>query len=388
MDYFKWEGWPSREKVEKALEEALKLADRYVQRIGENFTEDEAENGRYKLRENNRWTSSFWTGVYWICYELTGDEKYKNVAMKHVESFKDRLERKYALNHHDLGFLYSLSCVAAYKVTGNEEAKEIAIKAADMLVDRFNPKGEFLVAWGTLGKDNKDNGANYFIIDCLYNIPMLYWATEVTGDKKYEDIARRHLDTTVKYIMREDGSTYHKYEFDYETGAPLFGATVQGAHDDSCWSRGQAWGVGGFALNYNATGNKRSIDCFKSVLNYCIDHLPSDYVPYWDFCFTDGDDEPRDSSAAVIILCGIMEMAKFLPEDDKDLPRYKKIAGKIFNSIIDNYAVSYDMDCDGLILHGTGSKPHNMGVDECCVWGDYFYMEAIIRCLKDWEIYW
>ena len=83
-----------------------------------------------------------------------------------------------------------------------------------------------------------------------------------------------------------------------------------------------------------------------------------------------------------------MEMAKFLPEDDKDLPRYKKIAGKIFNSIIDNYAVSYDMDCDGLILHGTGSKPHNMGVDECCVWGDYFYMEAIIRCLKDWEIYW
>ena len=388
MNYFNWEGWPSKDKVENALNEALKIVDRNLVRIGEKFTEDESEKGRYILAENKRWTSSFLTGVLWISYELTGDEKYKNMAMKHVESFKDRLERRFALNHHDLGFLYSLSCVAAYKITGNEMAKEIAVKAADMLIERFNPKGEFLVAWGTLGKDNKDNGANYFIIDCLYNIPLLYWATEVTGEGKYAEIAKRHLDTTVRYIMREDGSTYHKYEFDYETGNPLGGATVQGAFDESCWSRGQAWGVGGFALNFNATGDTRSIDCFKRVLDYCIDHLPSDYVPFWDFAFTDGDDEPRDSSAAVIILCGIMEMAKYLPEDDKDLPRYKKIAGKIFNSIIDNYAAGYDMDCDGLILHGTGSKPHNMGVDECCVWGDYFYMEAIIRCLKDWEIYW
>ena len=388
MNYFEWEGFPSKSKVKNALNEALKIVDRNLIRIGENFTEDGSKNGRYILAPNYRWTSSFLTGVLWIAFELTGEEKYKSLAKKHVVSFKDRLESKYALNHHDLGFLYSLSCVADYKITGNEEAKEIALKAADMLINRFNQKGEFIVAWGTLGKDNKDNGANYFIIDCLYNIPLLYWATEVSGDAKYADIAKKHLDTTVKYIMREDGSTYHKYEFDYETGAPIGGATVQGAFDESCWSRGQAWGVGGFALNYNATEDERNISCFKSVLNYCIDHFPSDYVPFWDFAFKDGDDEPRDSSAAVIILCGIMEMAKYLPEDDKDLPRYKEVAGKIFNSIIDNYAAKFDMDCDGLILRGTGSVPHNMCVDECTVWGDYFYMEAIIRCLKDWKMYW
>jgi len=388
MNYFEWEGFPSQKKVRKALDNALKIVDRNLERIGENFTKFDSVNGRYPLGDNNLWTSSFLTGVLWIAYELTGDEKYKNVAKKHGLSFKDRLERKYALEHHDIGFLYSLSCVADYKITGSEEAKNIAIKAADMLIERFNPKGEFLVAWGKLGKDNKDNGANYFIIDCLYNIPLLFWATKVTGDSKYADIATRHLDTTVKYIMREDGSTFHKFEFDYETGAPLHGGTVQGAFDDSCWSRGQAWGVGGFALNFGATGNMRSIDCFKKVLDYCIDHLPKDKVPFWDFVFTDGDDEPRDSSAAVIILCGIMEMAKFLPNNDKDLPRYKKVAGEIFNSIIDNYATTYDMDVDGLILHGTSSKPHNMGIDECTVWGDYFYMEAIIRSLKDWDTYW
>ena len=124
------------------------------------------------------------------------------------------------------------------------------------------------------------------------------------------------------------------------------------------------------------------------MLDYVIAHLPKDKVPFWDFCFTDGDDEPRDSSAAVIILCGIMEMAKYLPEDDVDFPKYKKVAADIFNSILDNYAASYDTGCEGLLLHGTASKPHNRGIDECNVWGDYFYMEAIARSLLDWNPYW
>ena len=28
------------------------------------------------------------------------------------------------------------------------------------------------------------------------------------------------------------------------------------------------------------------------------------------------------------------------------------------------------------------------GVDECTSWGDYFYMEALTRLTKDWEMYW
>ena len=49
---------------------------------------------------------------------------------------------------------------------------------------------------------------------------------------------------------------------------------------------------------------------------------------------------------------------------------------------------------NGLVLHGTYSKksPYNTctpgGVDECVSWGDYFYMEALTRFSKDWEMYW
>ncbi len=52
------------------------------------------------------------------------------------------------------------------------------------------------------------------IIDCLLNLPLLYWATEATGDEKYADIARRHIDTSLKVVLREDHSTYHTYYFE------------------------------------------------------------------------------------------------------------------------------------------------------------------------------
>lgn len=389
MDYFKWDGFPSKEKIETALSEALKIIDRTMQRLGDGFAEDESAAGKYIPAGNVRWTAGFLTGILWISYELTGDEKYRKLAEKHVESFIERIDKKLYVEHHDMGFLYSLSCVSAYQLTGNTRARKAALDAADHLAARYMPKGEFINAWGIMNDENHlRNGWNFLIIDCLFNIPLLYWASEETKDPHYKEIAKKHLATTVKYILREDGSSYHKYVFDYDTGKPLYGGTAQGASDDSCWARGQAWGIGGFALNYKDTGNEDDVKCFKSVLNYYLAHLPKDKVPFWDLIFTDGDDEPRDSSSAVIVICAIMEMSKHLPADDPDIIRYKKAAGEMFNSIINNYAASFDMDCDGLLLHGTGSKPHNEGVDECTVYGDYFYMEAIIRSLRDWKMYW
>ena len=51
-----------------------------------------------------------------------------------------------------MGFLFSLSCVAAYKLTGNERAKEAALMAADHLASRYREKGQFLQAWGNVGE--------------------------------------------------------------------------------------------------------------------------------------------------------------------------------------------------------------------------------------------
>ena len=123
-----------------------------------------------------------------------------------------------------MGFLYSLSCVAAYKLCGNEKGKEAAILAADHLLTRYRENGEFIQAWGNVG-DPKDYR---LIIDCLLNLPLLYWATEVTGNPEYAEKACKHIHTAMQCVLREDHSTYHTYYIDPETGKPSHGVTHQG----------------------------------------------------------------------------------------------------------------------------------------------------------------
>ena len=93
-----------------------------------------------------------------------------------------------------MGFLYSPSCVAAYKLTGSEVGKRAALLAADNLMKRFHEKGQFFQAWGKIG--DKDNYR--LIIDCLMNMPLLFWASKVTGDKKYAEKAQAHIKTAME----------------------------------------------------------------------------------------------------------------------------------------------------------------------------------------------
>ena len=169
-----------------------------------------------------------------------------------------------------MGFLYTPSCVAAWKLCGNEEAKAAALMAAEHLTSRYQEKGEFIQAWGKVG----DPASYRLIVDCLLNIPLLYWTAEVTGDKSYEEKAYKHFSTTVEVIYREDASTYHTYYFDPETGAPVRGATHQGAFDDSAWGRGQTWGIYGPMLTYIYKKDERALTAFKAATNYFLNNIP------------------------------------------------------------------------------------------------------------------
>ena len=337
----------------------------------------------YPACDNTQWTCGFWPGEVWLSYERTGDEAFKTAAMTLVQSFDHRIRNKIEVDHHDMGFLYSPSCVAAYKLTGDETARDAAILAADQLMARF----QFIQAWGAMGAPE-----NYrYIIDCLLNLPLLYWASEVTGDAKYADIAHRHITTCLANSFRPDGSTYHTF-FMNPDGTPSHGATCQGYKDDSFWARGQAWGVYGSVLSYRYTKNPEYLDTFRKALDFYLTRLPTDLVPYWDMVFTTGSEEPRDSSSAAIVACGLLEACKWV--DAGEAAGYETLARQMLGSLVAHYAVTDHKPGAGQILHGTYSKksPYNTctpeGVDECTSWGDYFYMEALTRLTKDWQLYW
>ena len=375
-------------KCREAMDFAVKQVEDNLKEFTDSFKKAYSEDGFYNPTPNVNWTTGFWTGQVWLAYEWSKTDKLKKAGQIQAKSFLDRIDRKVEVDHHDMGFLYTPSCVAAYKLVGDETAKEAAIKAADQLISRFQPVGEFIQAWGPMNQPE-----NYrFIIDCLLNLPLLYWATEETGDQKYREIAEKHIHTAIANVIREDYSTWHTFFMNMETGEPDHGATCQGYKDGSAWARGQAWGIYGCALAYRYTRRPEYIEDFKHVTGYFLDHLPSDLVPYWDLEFGEGSDEPRDSSSASIAACGMLEMAKYLNESDAAY--YLSIAKKIMESVVEHYAVKDLEESNGLVLHSTYSKksPYNTctpeGVDECNIWGDYFYMEALTRLSKDWNPYW
>ncbi|MGM0876533.1 MAG: glycoside hydrolase family 88 protein [Bacillota bacterium] len=373
--------------VKKAINHILKKIDQNLERFNVDFPSASTENSKYQVvkEEDVDWTEGFWTGILWLAYEVTSDEKYRQIAELQVKGFKERIEKQFKTNTHDLGFLYSLSCVSAYKLTGNEDAKEAAILAADLLITRYHSKAKIIQAWGDL---NNPEERGRMIIDCNLNIPLLYWASEVTGDRKYSDVATNHVEKAAKYIVRKDSSTFHTFYMDVDTGNPIKGTTHQGFSDDSCWSRGQAWGIYGFALSYVYTKNESLLGLSKKLTNYFLNRLPEDDVCYWDLIFTDGDEQERDSSGAAIAVCGMLEILKHLPLLDKDSMYYKNAALTILKSLEENYTTNETEEEHGVLLHAVYNKGRGMGIDESCLWGDYYYFEALVRISKTWNLYW
>ena len=372
------------EKLDTAIEKVLERVDYMMMTLNGAFPPIGSTNLVYPFDGNNfGWNQGFWTGILWLAYELSGDEKYKRMAESHLDSFRVRIENKLGVNHHDMGFLYTPSCVAAYKLTHNESAKKTAIMASDHLMTRYFEKGGFIQAWGDVG----DPECHMLIVDCLLNIPLLFWASEVTGDAKYETAARRHLQTTMHNSVRSDATTFHTFFFDPQTDEPVRGATAQGASADSCWARGQAWSIYGMALGRAHTEDEETVHLCKQMTHVYLNKLPADLIPYWDLIFTEGD-EPRDSSSSAIVACGLLELLKYLPQEDSMRSIYENAAEKMMESLYENYTVQAGAESNGLLLHATDSKPHKLFVDECCIFGDYYYMEALVRMKKDWVMYW
>lgn len=378
------------------LENALDVATKRVKGMLPKYSSGDVypnayHDGAYVAIPNadirgSYWEEGFWPGVLWLSYEVTGDEAFRELAEKNVDDFYKRVDENNNIDwHHDTGFLYSPSCVAAYMLTGNQKAKEAAEMAAYSLSRRFRYKGNFIQSMSA--EFDEDNYK--FIVDTMMNVPLLFWAANETGKEIYREKAIKHIDTTLKNAMREDGTTFHHVLMDRDTGEVKHGLTWQGAGDDTCWSRGQAWVVYGLALAYAYTKNEAVLEPFVRSADYFFDHLPSDYIPYWDFVFTDGSDEPRDNSAAAIAACGILEMARHIPEDKYNMKKYLDKTVLMMKSMIEKHAAKIDSPKEGLLYDCVGAKPQGMWEDgECVPYGDYFYLESLVRATRDWRKYW
>lgn len=323
---------------------------------------------RYETSPNTVWVSGFWPGMLWLAYDRTNNSQLSTKAEALHSSFEERLTYRINLNH-DIGFQYLLSSRAQWMLMANDHARNTALRAAEELAKRYNPQGRFIQALGPIG-DGPHSGQ--MIIDCMMNLNLLYWATEQTGDTQFKEIARGHATTSRRFLVREDGSTSHSFVFDPRTGEPLGAKTIQGFADDSHWARGQAWAIYGFSLSALWLNDDEFLQTARKAADRFLAESSTDRVPLWDFRLSHDAPQYRDSSAGAVAACGLLRLADLT---DNDL--YREQAETLLGSLI-RECLETDADRQGLLRHGAQHVPRNETTDGYVIYGDYFFLEALL----------
>ena len=261
---------------------------------------------------------------------------------------------------------------------GMEEYKQIIIEAANSLCTRFSPKTGCIKSWNYRKSWNgKDEWFYPVIIDNMMNLELLYFASKVTGDPHYAEIANSHAITTAREQFREDYSNYHVVNYDPETGKVLHKQTCQGFSDNSAWARGQAWAVYGYTACYRETQDTTFLNFAVKVADMIMNRVKTDdAIPYWDYDAPVTEETPRDASAASVTASALIELSTMVPDGKK----YLDYAEKILKSLSgDAYLAKVGENQGFILMHSTGSLPNGSEIDTPLNYADYYYLEALKR---------
>ena len=361
MDDKKW----ASEVLAKVVDKMEVVIDRNAHKVPYITTD-----GIYDNRDGDKiswWTNGFWGGVLWEMNILTGDAFYADLEYELEEKMDRNLMSINSLSH-DNGFMWLLTSVYHYKRYNNQSSLNRSLLAATNLAGRYNPNGCFIRAWNDNGIDDCRGWA---IIDCMMNLPLLYWASEETNDPRFRNIATKHADRVIESFIRPDGSVCHIVEFDPESGARIRSYRGQGYGHGSSWTRGQAWAIYGFVLSYIHTNKKVYLDTAMKVSDYFISSLPDSYITPVDFrqpsdCFLE------DTTAASISACGMLEIFKICKER-----KYYDTAIRMLRALADNRS-NWNPVIDNIIEKGTVAYhegEHERGI----IYGDYYFIEAMMK---------
>ncbi len=316
------------------------------------------------------WTNGFWGGMMWQLYALTGKESYKEIAEDNERKL-DACLMDINMLDHDNGFKWLPTAVANYRMTKNPASRNRGLLAAVNLAGRYNNVGNFIRAWNDWGTDDHRGWA---IIDCMMNLPLLYWASEETGDPRFSQIAVSHANTAKDSFIRGDGSANHIVEFDLETGKMVRSYGGQGYGQGSSWTRGQGWALYGFTLSYLHTKDPAYLETAERVANYFIANIPeSGFIPV-DFR------QPlevsyEDSTAAAIASCGLIELAKL--KEGRQSRIYLDAALKMLQALAENRVRWNEME-DNLLEKCTAAY-HDKDHEFSIIYGDYYFLEALMK---------
>lgn len=318
------------------------------------------------------WTSGFYPGCLWQLYDYSKDPQILDAAKTMTDRVKDQIHNT---GSHDVGFMIGCSFGNGYRITGDEVYREAMIIAAKSLSTRFRPNIGLLQSWGS-----RREWQCPVIIDNMMNLELLMDVFHLTGDSSFYRIATSHADTTMKNHYRPDFSSYHVVSYDTITGRVEARQTHQGYADESAWARGQVWGLYGYTMMYRETKLEKYLQHAQHIADFLIHHpnMPEDGIPYWDFNAPDIPNAKRDASAGAIMASALVELSGYVDKDRS--AEYLQMAEKQIRTLSSPaYLAEKGRNGNFLLMHGVGHLPGKSEVDVPLTYGDYYYLEAMMR---------
>lgn len=318
------------------------------------------------------WTSGFFPGTLWYCYEYSRNDAVRNAA----EIMTARVEeQKHTTNNHDVGFIINCSFGNGYRLTHREDYRTVLTTAAHSLSTRFNSEVECIKSW---------NGKSWqfpVIIDNMMNLELLTVGSSLTGELLFYNMAKSHADLTLVNHYRHDYSSFHVVDYDSISGKVIRQATNQGFSDSSAWSRGQAWGLYGFTMMYRQTGKQEFLDHAVKIGEFIMNHpnMPKDKIPYWDYDAPNIPKEDRDASAAAIMASAYIELSTYVGGELKG--QFLDLAAQQIRSLSSEAyrAKKVGQNNNFIIKNCTGFMSKQYEIKSPLSYADYYYVEALIR---------
>lgn len=336
--------------------------------------------GVWDTTENGDWCGGHWVECLRIVGELTGSRALLDEAAARTERLRPLLERDDMFRGHR--FYYSAARQHAW--TGDPKMRTLALAAAWAVRAMAIPSnGAMPIGTQVQVRSTQLAGRDKVCVDNVHpNLILDWWAWRETGDETFVTGARRHLDLTIRDFILDDWSTVEFIDYDPATGRRLRHYTLLGAHDDSCWSRGQAWAIAGFLRAWEALGDPRYLMVGSRLLDYWLDRTGPGGVPPWDFKDPDLASNPgavvRDSSAAAIV---VEQLARLAIRSDlpPDAARVAARIGPMIDGLLEHLTLPGDGSglAPGILRDGCFNRPRDYATRSELIWGTAYLLFAL-----------
>ena len=360
--------------MERAIDHAIIQLEHTLEEVGHDSTIFPSETeppGHPWVIEGYKswdswWTSGYFPACYWYMYRLTGQEKWRTYAEKWTLPLESQ---KLTEDFSNIADIIYFSFGNGLKFTKDAAYIPVIDQAASTYIKLFDPEVGAVKCWGGTW-----SGTRFAVVtDIMIDNEFLFLAYQLTGNREYYDVVTSHIEKTINYNLREDGSCWQFVDFD------VFGDPVgyinthayQGAPDGTRWSRAHAWAINGLTQAYRYNRRQLYLDAAVKVADFFVSHLPGDFVPPSDFDLPESPENGRDAAAAAIACSGLYELAIYSGNQ-----KHRQYADSIMLSLCSPAFLSVQGPHSSILARG---QVRYTEPEKGLIYADAFFLEALLK---------